>query len=921
MYPPYQPNSRQLWIFAGVCYALCWAISIIGVWLAWELWYNSWRSWNRRFPAIEPIYFSLAASTHLSLWSFDHFVFLLHIRLSPLGTMHASDIIPETAYSLLQLLPGLLPLGVRAGVACVLLMSFWQPEALVPAGIPVAAVHRDPNFFKIQDIGELTMYSKSVLLAFVCWAAFRVFVVLASAVLLWLYSCRPFARLRSLSAQSRPNSSHLDPSDWNAPAKTWRDETEFQWGWRERSRARIQNAFELCMVRPRYMSEKIPDVYQPATPGSQEVLNSPLHTPTSYTGLMRPVSSARTPDRFNPCTPTTPTGFNMNSTPTPTPTGRKPFYESLKASLNTTPRSPVQGMERPNGQPAVYREVVVEDALYRVSEESERTAASSVPRWKRNSAALSPPGAVITESPEQLDPVPLTGTTLPSPADYSPRTPADTPAEETIAVGLGPNFPRSRSEIDLVGLGLGEEPVKKPLGGLPPPRPPVVRSVRMRGESSDFSGVATGMHTREASAESASTASMSMRRFQNYTGTPPPVRRRLSDGSFEFDARSQASGQTNDDLCSLQQYIEREATPSPQLSGTMAFIRFKALSREGDNSFERGEGYGRSLHRPSRSSITSSSISFPQSQDLHAAIVPSSRIRISATATQAHLVEAQTVFPRLGLQLPPPLPARPPSTTSSRVPASTVSSTRAQVGSVGSRTQGSSVGSRAPASSAGSRAAGSSVGSKSATTSTGGRPRGPRPPNIILPPNPVLGVDVAVPNEFGQYSPQQPRSPASPTISTVGLSLIPPSPSTVEQGVWPNLAPRDTESPRAIPSRRGSHISAAFNAAAASPSPQDGPQDIPHVKTRSRQESALGLEFETVPTGRDGSVHTDEYTTETSGSRQTTASQAPTPARYHRKPVPLDEPTRSRPSPYVTRAAAVQHAEGILDRLRRLSDI
>lgn len=147
------------------------------VWLGWELGYEFWRRWRlgesfktticmkwaanviEGRPAIEPIYFSLPASLHLSLKSYDHFIFLLHIRTSPLGTQYAKDIIPETCHALIQLLPGLIPLLPRAAIAIVALISFWKPNVDVHAsygGQIDETADRDPNFFRSDHPGELT---------------------------------------------------------------------------------------------------------------------------------------------------------------------------------------------------------------------------------------------------------------------------------------------------------------------------------------------------------------------------------------------------------------------------------------------------------------------------------------------------------------------------------------------------------------------------------------------------------------------------------------------------------------------------------------------------------------------------------------------------------------------------------------------
>nr|XP_018266674.1 uncharacterized protein I303_00649 [Kwoniella dejecticola CBS 10117]OBR88832.1 hypothetical protein I303_00649 [Kwoniella dejecticola CBS 10117] len=255
------------WQFTTAAYAVLWAISTLAVWLGWEVGYEFWRRWRLPRPAVEPIYLSLPASLHLSLRSFNHFTFLLHIRTSPLNTPHSRDIIPETCYSLLQLIPGLLPLLPRAAIAVVVLISFWSPAVDVQAqygGAMDQSSNRDSNFFKSDSTGELTTYAKGVLLTFTVYIALRLLVVIGSGIGLWVFSGRPlgglvghrFNRGKQVSGppttprKSKSSYQARDPSTTSSPQKSWVDqENEFQWAWRDRTRSRIQDAFELCMIR------------------------------------------------------------------------------------------------------------------------------------------------------------------------------------------------------------------------------------------------------------------------------------------------------------------------------------------------------------------------------------------------------------------------------------------------------------------------------------------------------------------------------------------------------------------------------------------------------------------------------------------------------------------------------------------------
>ncbi|WVQ62642.1 uncharacterized protein L199_000789 [Kwoniella botswanensis] len=267
-HPSFDTNSSKSWQFATAAYGVLWAISTLVIWIGWEVGYEFWRRWRLPRPAVDPIYLSLPACLHLSLISFNHFTFLLHIRTSPLGTPYLRDIIPEACHALIQLLPGLLPLLPRAAIAVVVLISFWEPAADVQApygGAVDETSLRDSNFFRSESPGELTNYAKGILLTFTVWIALRLVVVIASGIGLWVHSGRPLGGLigHRLSRKKKvstgppttprkPRSSlqPRDPSTTSSPQKSWVDqENEFDWAWRERTRSRIQDAFELCMIR------------------------------------------------------------------------------------------------------------------------------------------------------------------------------------------------------------------------------------------------------------------------------------------------------------------------------------------------------------------------------------------------------------------------------------------------------------------------------------------------------------------------------------------------------------------------------------------------------------------------------------------------------------------------------------------------
>jgi hypothetical protein len=254
-------SSPKTWAFATAAYAICCGISTLVVWLGWEVGFEWWRRWRLARPAIEPIYLSLPASLHLSLTSYHHFVFLTHIRLSPLGTPYAKDVYPEACQALLQLFPGLVPLLPRAAIAIVLLTTFSAPrlDLQTPFGATDQLKFRDDHFFRADLPGQLTLYARGVLFAFLACLGIRLAVTIASAAGLWISSGRPLGGLfgkrvaaREPATPRKPKSSlpPRDPSNTRSPQKSWLSaENDFDWAWRDRTRARIQDAFELCMIR------------------------------------------------------------------------------------------------------------------------------------------------------------------------------------------------------------------------------------------------------------------------------------------------------------------------------------------------------------------------------------------------------------------------------------------------------------------------------------------------------------------------------------------------------------------------------------------------------------------------------------------------------------------------------------------------
>ena len=47
LHPGDSDGSGKRWAFAASAYAVCWALSMFGVWLLWELYYEYWRRWRQ----------------------------------------------------------------------------------------------------------------------------------------------------------------------------------------------------------------------------------------------------------------------------------------------------------------------------------------------------------------------------------------------------------------------------------------------------------------------------------------------------------------------------------------------------------------------------------------------------------------------------------------------------------------------------------------------------------------------------------------------------------------------------------------------------------------------------------------------------------------------------------------------------------
>ncbi|EJD00289.1 uncharacterized protein FOMMEDRAFT_30381 [Fomitiporia mediterranea MF3/22] len=159
------------------------------------------------------------------------------------------DWFAETCYFYGQNLPTVALLLPRAALCVAILLAFTssQPEdrALGALGL----MKRDQTFFRPD--GSLSGYARGVLLANVAWAAWRVVILLISWVGLWLMSgqlcagvCGP--RFRWEEPEERPGyAKGLDEEQFEEAQGVLST-----WTWRACTRARVYDAYDLCLFLP-----------------------------------------------------------------------------------------------------------------------------------------------------------------------------------------------------------------------------------------------------------------------------------------------------------------------------------------------------------------------------------------------------------------------------------------------------------------------------------------------------------------------------------------------------------------------------------------------------------------------------------------------------------------------------------------------
>lgn len=85
--------SSRTWVFAVAAYAVCWGISVFGIWLGWEVWFEYWRRWRlRELSLAERCQNSADGQLDLPLSLYIHLYLQLYTYLLPhSATLHSSS--------------------------------------------------------------------------------------------------------------------------------------------------------------------------------------------------------------------------------------------------------------------------------------------------------------------------------------------------------------------------------------------------------------------------------------------------------------------------------------------------------------------------------------------------------------------------------------------------------------------------------------------------------------------------------------------------------------------------------------------------------------------------------------------------------------------------------------------------------------
>ncbi|KAF9478772.1 hypothetical protein BDN70DRAFT_895487 [Pholiota conissans] len=292
---PNPQSSGRGWALGAAAYVASWLAWLLLVCIMYELVYSFSRRWRLRRPLMLPIYLSSPAFNYAAMTSYTNFCFLQHVRFSAFfSSNHVSATPPqspsdpeydddeiydeslgswkqglaETCYFYSQNLATVALLLPRAGLSLALLFSFSSAALVLPFVTSNKFSHRDGTFFRPD--GSLTDYARGVLIANAAWTGWRILVLLVSWFGLWIFSnqrlgglCGP-AHPFEESEQEKTRSVYSEAaSEYGAYRGSFYQAgegnedyggDELPWEWREATRVRIQDAFELCMTTHRRSS-------------------------------------------------------------------------------------------------------------------------------------------------------------------------------------------------------------------------------------------------------------------------------------------------------------------------------------------------------------------------------------------------------------------------------------------------------------------------------------------------------------------------------------------------------------------------------------------------------------------------------------------------------------------------------------------
>ncbi|KAF5368090.1 hypothetical protein D9758_004410 [Tetrapyrgos nigripes] len=287
---PGVPGHGRNWALGAAAYIACWFTWILVV-VIYELVYSFIRRWRTKRPAIYPIYMSAPAFTFASLTSYTHFCFLHHVRYTAFfgETGSIRDGLAETFYFYSQNLPTIALLLPRAALALALLLTFSSPSPNVVALADAGISRRDPTFFRVED-GTLTGYARGVLIANAAWAAWRALVLIGSWLGLWILSGQGFGGLcgpRYRWEEEDQEKSFARASVYSDNLSDIDRQSILPWSWRDRTRLRITDAYEFCLVsvRPTASRWGYGQKRDPSPDASALLGNAGLPSPGGFEGI------------------------------------------------------------------------------------------------------------------------------------------------------------------------------------------------------------------------------------------------------------------------------------------------------------------------------------------------------------------------------------------------------------------------------------------------------------------------------------------------------------------------------------------------------------------------------------------------------------------------------------------------------------